>query len=1434
MRIVLSRTAALRLFVGWAVACSLVFVAAVGTESEADASVQISGMTEVALGDTHAVAVSSDGSLWTWGSMIPGPTGVGSRYVLNSPTRVTIPGSRSAVAVAATRQAGAVLATDGSIWAWGYQGIGLGDSGSTSSTSYQNLVRVDFGQLEIKAISGSCEGFIAVDDNGDVWQWGSFWGIWTLSSNRPQKVTGVSGAVSVAKSCSSAYAVLSDGTVKAWGANGGGRLGDGTTTDRDTPVTVSISAKSISKIAVSESHVLVLTSDAQVWGWGSNSYSQLATDPFLMEYSASPRRISLSDSVGTPVAIATSNSNPSSFVVTSSGEIWEWGTWWRQAGNFDAVKRILPTELGSRKITSGVVMNGNALFVADDNSIWGRGQWVDGNCGAEARDYSYWQDGRILPPRNLVQTISTGQFGARYVEDVITIRRMTGTNDKILALDGSGTVSGRQETPISVSIFAASSACYSGDLLDVSFDFDGDGEFETSATSTQVDGEPLTHLGTYTPDWSGRRRGAVKITNPDGYVQRYSFWVGISAPAGTGGGNGASSVLPVIASSRYTSLSIGTDGNIYGWGNATPAFGTSSITPRRLLSNSNDQYIKLDFRVSSSSSVAAALTTDGEAHLWGRSIWNSIFFQSGSRVDEATDPYVIPKPFGVMEWIDVRIQFCAGAPYILLIGNDQQIYLHGIGVDHCVSSTSETPSVPDALSGITADRFYKSNSSDQNSDSGWFAFWSDDKWKAWNLDTRAGVPIDYSSSELLSSNLRLPSDIYRSKTRNSWCYYGGGADLEISANGQVQQVTRSLGAVTGCYYSYDGTWTNPWSSSVLTETSRQTLTSWTTRRALAVQGNTVIADDGTIWEWSQWSRTPLQLKTIDERVPIIRRFAGIGNYVVGEDASVWLLPYSEWDSLRGETLGNCGTAWSNDVGSAIRVFSNGQFGSAFTEDRFGFQVDVPSRVSNNKFYGGEGEYTYRGDDMGMWSDSHLVVRPSGSVGLYVYLHSSCDSSEVPTVEWDMDNDGDFDITTTVGEVEDEATPMATPVVDLAGDTQYQGFNTHWKQTRSPIIDLSAPGSRFINVRLTSSFGTQTKRIALTSRPQKPSGYVGVSVNSGARFTSAADVTLSLVWPEGATTALISNDGGFESAQVIPLSNRVSWRLPAEGSGLLGTSVYVRFYSQYPSNGEWVDEELGYQVHDDIVLDLSPPEVSSVTASSNQLLGSFALSGFSPRTTAVSSPVTATVNISAFDNASGIAGMQVTSDPAVPGAVVPFSRQLRVPIDRGRIAVRIVDTVGNWSNWHYARVSGFTAIPETPRPVAPEVPSTPVIPNLVPENPVPKMEQMPQVPQPQQNTSVAPVVPPKPAATASAIRRGTSVTVRVVVPAELAKVCKTKTVKKKKKTTCTSSQLKVSVLRGATKTVKAKKGTNSIRLQARKNAKITVRLNNKVLQTLVAQ
>src|SRR6185503_1855341 len=63
---------------------------------------------------------------------------------------------------------------------------------------------------------------------------------------------------------------VAGGVAYSWGANSDGELGDGTTTERRTPVQV-LGLTGVSAISGAERHSLALRSDGTVWAWGYNT-----------------------------------------------------------------------------------------------------------------------------------------------------------------------------------------------------------------------------------------------------------------------------------------------------------------------------------------------------------------------------------------------------------------------------------------------------------------------------------------------------------------------------------------------------------------------------------------------------------------------------------------------------------------------------------------------------------------------------------------------------------------------------------------------------------------------------------------------------------------------------------------------------------------------------------------------------------------------------------------------------------------------------------------------------------------------------------------------------------------------------------------------------------------------------------------------------------
>jgi len=112
-----------------------------------------------------------------------------------------------------------------------------------------------------------------------VWAWG--WnGVGQLGDGttsdrvRPVKVPNLSDVVAVSAGGYHTLALKGDGTVWAWGWNGVGQLGDGTTVDRARPVQVP-GLSGVVAISAGTFHSLALHGDGTVRAWGWNYFGQL-------------------------------------------------------------------------------------------------------------------------------------------------------------------------------------------------------------------------------------------------------------------------------------------------------------------------------------------------------------------------------------------------------------------------------------------------------------------------------------------------------------------------------------------------------------------------------------------------------------------------------------------------------------------------------------------------------------------------------------------------------------------------------------------------------------------------------------------------------------------------------------------------------------------------------------------------------------------------------------------------------------------------------------------------------------------------------------------------------------------------------------------------------------------------------------------------------
>jgi alpha-tubulin suppressor-like RCC1 family protein len=239
-------------------------------------------VVQVAGGRDHALAVRSDGTVWAWGNNQYGQLGDGNTAIHVTPTQVT--GLTGITQVAAGVEFSLALRSDGTMWAWGANGVGqLGRGTITDHEVTPARVLVLNHVTKISAGRGFA---LALRSDGIVFAWGLNGsgelgnGTTTLSS-RPVKIAGLSQVTGIAAGWDSAAAIEASSTsaltsVWTWGANDQGQLGDGTLAGHATPERVTGVPASVKGVSVGVRYAVVLGADGSVWGWGENIVGELA------------------------------------------------------------------------------------------------------------------------------------------------------------------------------------------------------------------------------------------------------------------------------------------------------------------------------------------------------------------------------------------------------------------------------------------------------------------------------------------------------------------------------------------------------------------------------------------------------------------------------------------------------------------------------------------------------------------------------------------------------------------------------------------------------------------------------------------------------------------------------------------------------------------------------------------------------------------------------------------------------------------------------------------------------------------------------------------------------------------------------------------------------------------------------------------------------
>jgi alpha-tubulin suppressor-like RCC1 family protein len=230
----------------------------------------------IAAGDDHSLAWKADGSLWVWGDNGSGQLGLGDTKPRSLPVQVT---SLKGATTASAGGSHTLAVASGTVYAWGSNASGqIGLDSFEGQTSTPRPIESLSGVVEVAA-GGSHS--LALTADGHLWSWGSNskgqLGSDVLDlSYSPIEVTSLADVSVVSAGRDHSVAVGKDGIVRSWGDNAFGQLGlgDGSPATATLPEAVPGIMDAVSIVAAAD-HTLAITPWGVVWAWGKNDSGQL-------------------------------------------------------------------------------------------------------------------------------------------------------------------------------------------------------------------------------------------------------------------------------------------------------------------------------------------------------------------------------------------------------------------------------------------------------------------------------------------------------------------------------------------------------------------------------------------------------------------------------------------------------------------------------------------------------------------------------------------------------------------------------------------------------------------------------------------------------------------------------------------------------------------------------------------------------------------------------------------------------------------------------------------------------------------------------------------------------------------------------------------------------------------------------------------------------
>ena len=329
----------------------------------------MTGFTQVTVGTYFTCALKSDQTVWCWGLNSSGQLGDGTTTNRNRPVQVS--GLTGVISVDNQSDFACALKSDTTVWCWGYGGFGQLGNGATANATTPVQVT---GLSGVTQISTGYGHVCAVISDGTIRCWG--WNVnqmlgngTTTSSSTPISVSGITTATEIRAGAWQNCVLLANQTLTCWGGGTGGFRGDSNQTNASTKTSpTGITGVTMLSDAKGQ-HICTKLADQTVKCWGYNDHGQVGDNTQIDK--SSP--VAISDLTG---VTGISSANHTSCAIKSDATVlcWGWGYYY-QLGNGGNADKFVPTAVsnvvGATQVSAGYT---HTCVLLADTSIqcWGR------------------------------------------------------------------------------------------------------------------------------------------------------------------------------------------------------------------------------------------------------------------------------------------------------------------------------------------------------------------------------------------------------------------------------------------------------------------------------------------------------------------------------------------------------------------------------------------------------------------------------------------------------------------------------------------------------------------------------------------------------------------------------------------------------------------------------------------------------------------------------------------------------------------------------------------------------------------------------------------------------------------------------------------------------------------------------------------------------